>query len=107
MTFCQVYDVRKRSSSQSRNSLWPTNSDKKVLDNRAMNRSKQGAMIRKTIIVVLLVALAFAPSHVAEAQQLKKIPRIGFLGGASGENNLRILRQGLRELGTSRGKTLL
>jgi len=61
-------------------------------------------MARKTIIVLWLVALTLAPFCLAEAQQPKKVPRIGFLGGASAENNLRILRQGLRELGYVEGK---
>ena|SRR5947208_17161956 len=63
-------------------------------------------MRRKTIILVFLVALAFAPSHLVEAQQLKKISRVGFLAGASGEDNLRGLRQGLRELGYVEGKNI-
>jgi len=56
-------------------------------------------------IVALLVGLIFASVH-AEAQQLKKIPRVGFLAGASGEPNLRGLRQGLRELGYVEGKNI-
>src|SRR5262244_3276794 len=57
-------------------------------------------------IVVLPVGLIFASVH-AEAQQLKKIPRVGFLAGASGEPNLRGLRQGLRELGYVEGKNII
>jgi len=57
-------------------------------------------------IVALLVGLIFASVH-AEAQQLKKIPRVGFLAGASGEPNLRGLRQGLRELGYVEGKNII
>jgi putative ABC transport system substrate-binding protein len=64
-------------------------------------------MRRKTIILVFLVALAFAPSHLVEAQQLKQIFRIGFLLGSSGgESNLRGLRRGLRELGYVEGKNI-
>ena len=56
-------------------------------------------------IIVLLVWLAFASVHLAEAQESKKIPRIGFLAsGANSENTRRILRQGLRELGYVEGK---
>jgi putative ABC transport system substrate-binding protein len=59
-------------------------------------------------IIVLLVWLAFASVHLAEAQESKKIPRIGFLAsGFNGENTLRILRQGLRELGYVEGKNIL
>jgi putative tryptophan/tyrosine transport system substrate-binding protein len=63
-------------------------------------------MGRKTIIVVWLVALAFAPLRLADAQQAKKIFRIGFLAGAPAEDNLRGLRQGLRELGYIEGKNI-
>src|SRR5262245_48349614 len=77
---------------------------KKVLDNRQGTAVNRVGMARKTIIVVWLVALTLAPFCLAEAQQPKKVPRIGFLGGASAENNLRILRQGLRELGYVEGK---
>src|SRR6266481_2801275 len=62
-------------------------------------------MARKSI-AILLVGLALASVHPAEAQQLKKIPRVGFLAGASGEANLRGLRQGLRELGYVEGKNI-
>ena len=48
-----------------------------------MNRSKQGDMTVKTI-VVLLVGLALASGYLAEAQQPKKISRVGFLAGSSG-----------------------
>jgi putative tryptophan/tyrosine transport system substrate-binding protein len=61
-------------------------------------------MRRKTIIVGLLVALAFARSHLAEAQQAKKIFRIGYLTGSGGESSL---RQGLRELGYVEGKNII
>src|SRR5215475_5223833 len=56
-------------------------------------------------IIVLLVGLLLA--SVADAQQPKKIPRVGFLAGASGEPNLRGLRQGLRELGYVEGKNII
>src|SRR5215471_21015712 len=58
-------------------------------------------------IIVLLMGLALATVCPAEAQQLKKIPRVGFLAGASGEPNLRGLRQGLRELGYVEGKNII
>jgi putative tryptophan/tyrosine transport system substrate-binding protein len=59
----------------------------------------------KKAIIALLIGLALA--SLAEAQQPKKIPRVGFLGGASGEANLRDLRQGLRELGYVEGKNII
>ncbi len=47
-----------------------------------MNRSKQGRMARKTI-VVLLVGLTLVSVHLAEAQQATKVPRIGYLSSTS------------------------
>ncbi len=43
-----------------------------------MNRSKQAGMGKKTI-VILLLGLTLASVHLAEAQQPKKLPKIGFL----------------------------
>ena len=68
-------------------------------------------MRRKTIIVVLLVALAFASSHLAEAQQPKKVPRIGYVS-VSGVPNapgrfVETFRQKLRELGYIEGQNIL
>lgn len=58
--------------------------------------------------VLALVALSAAPLA-AEAQQPKKIPRIGLLSSDSPGPDLRIdaLRQGLRDLGYIEGQTVL
>jgi ABC-type uncharacterized transport system substrate-binding protein len=64
----------------------------------------------KRIIVVLLVGLALASVHLAEAQQPTKIPRIGFLAAVSlSANSARFeaFRQGLRELGYIEGKNII
>jgi hypothetical protein len=50
---------------------------KKVLDNRQRTAVNRAGMTVKTI-VVLLVGLTLALVRLAEAQQPKKIPRIGF-----------------------------
>src|SRR5437660_12332895 len=68
-------------------------------------------MSARTIIVVWLVALGFAPFRVAEAQQPKKVPRIGFLA-VSGDPDtpgpwVEAFRQGLRDLGYIEGKNVL
>ena len=66
-------------------------------------------MGRKTVIVVWLIALALAPFHLADAQQPKKVPRIGLLStGFSSSIAARIeaFRQGLRELGYVEGKNI-
>jgi len=59
-------------------------------------------------IFVWVLAFLLITAPIAQAQQPKKISRIGFLAGssgASGERNLRVLRQGLQELGYVEGKT--
>lgn len=65
-------------------------------------------------IVVLLVGLALASVHLAEAQQATKIPRIGYLGfgflSSSGSANpfrADAFRQGLRQLGYAEGKDIV
>jgi ABC-type uncharacterized transport system substrate-binding protein len=68
-----------------------------------MNRSKQPGMGKKTI-VVLLVGLALASVHLAEAQQAK-IPRIGYLTIAGPSTNQALL-QGLRDLGYVVGQNI-
>ena len=65
-------------------------------------------MARKTIIA-LLVGLTLASVHLAEAQQPKKIPRIGFLSGFSSSSDrkrVEAFRQGLRELGYVEGQNV-
>jgi putative tryptophan/tyrosine transport system substrate-binding protein len=62
--------------------------------------------MNKKILVSILAVVILAFVHHAEAQQPGKVPRIGFLASNSfsGEDNLRVLRQGLRELGYAEGK---
>ena len=60
------------------------------------------------IIRFALGALLFALCASAEAQQPKKIPRIGFVLGSDGSDpRFEAFRQGLRELGYNEGKNLL
>jgi len=66
-------------------------------------------MGRKTVIVVWLIALALAPFHLADAQQPKKVPRIGLLSTVSSSSiaaRMEAFRQGLRELGYVEGKNI-
>jgi putative ABC transport system substrate-binding protein len=54
--------------------------------------------------------MLFALCASAEAQQPTKIPRIGYLGGASSSAvsaRIEALRQGLRELGYVEGKNIV
>ena len=60
----------------------------------------------KTLILVTFM-LVFV--HLAEAQQQKKVPRIGYVSGSGDANNPNIdaFRQGLRDLGYIEGKNIL
>ena len=62
--------------------------------------------MNKRSVVFFLAASIVASFHFAEAQQAKKVPRIGFLAGSSSEDAFRGLRQGLRELGYVEGKNI-
>jgi putative ABC transport system substrate-binding protein len=63
--------------------------------------------IRAAVVAALALAL-FAASFAAEAQQARKVPRIGVLGGQSPElaPPILALRQGLSELGYVEGQNI-
>ena len=64
----------------------------------------------KTIFPILLVITLAAAGTIAQAQQIKKIPRIGFLIAPSPSffsSRLEGFRQGLRDLGYIEGKNVL
>jgi putative tryptophan/tyrosine transport system substrate-binding protein len=65
--------------------------------------------VNKNIIRVVLVAVLFTLTFEAAAQQPKRVPRIGFLGGASISESQGIepFRQGLRELGYIDGQNIV
>ena len=66
-------------------------------------------MVRKTF-VVLLVGLLLASVHVCAAQQLKRVPHIGFLFTTSGlalQSRIDAFRQGLRDLGYIEGQNII
>ncbi len=60
---------------------------------------------------IVAISVAFAMSGVvAQAQQPKKVPRIGFLGASSSSSlssRVEAFRQGLRELGYVEGKNIV
>ena len=63
----------------------------------------------KNVIFLALCSLLLAPFSVVEAQQPKKIPRIGYLSGgflSSESARTEAFRQGLRELGYMEGKNI-
>ena len=73
------------------------------------NRDREKDM-KKTITVVALCAILFALSLSAEAQQPKKIPRIGYLQAPPSSAvapRTDAFRQGLRELGYVEGKDIV
>jgi putative tryptophan/tyrosine transport system substrate-binding protein len=56
---------------------------------------------------ILVAAVLLTVAVVAEAQQPKKVPRIGFLSGTSSNPRREAFRQGLRELGYVEGKNVV
>jgi hypothetical protein len=74
-----------------------------------MNRSKQAGMSVKTIVAVLLVGLLLALELSVEAQQPKKVPRIGYLSAydaATDSVRAEAIRRALRELGYLVGQNI-
>ena len=72
-------------------------------------RSKRSALIAQhSVLTVALSALLFALCFSAEAQQPKKIPRLGFLWDSPGvfPDALEAFRHGLRDLGYVEGRTI-
>jgi hypothetical protein len=58
----------------------------------------------------LLVFLILPSVHIAQAQQLEKVHRIGFLGGSSASayaSFIEAFQQGLRDLGYTKEKILI
>jgi putative tryptophan/tyrosine transport system substrate-binding protein len=65
--------------------------------------------MNKQILVSILAVVILAFMHPAEAQQTKKVPRIGFLRGGSPSSNAaqrEAFRQGLRALGYIEGQNI-
>ena len=67
-------------------------------------------MKKAAVPSILVVVVQLAVGVIAEAQQLKKVPRIGFLSPFSASafaNRVEGFRQGLRELGYEEGKNIV
>jgi putative tryptophan/tyrosine transport system substrate-binding protein len=63
--------------------------------------------MKKTgVLSILFVVILLAVAVIADAQQPKKVPRIGYLGGASNPARIEAFRKGLRELGYVEGKNI-
>jgi ABC-type uncharacterized transport system substrate-binding protein len=68
------------------------------------------AMRKAGVLSILLVVVLLAVAIIAEAQQAKKVPRVGFLasGSAATEaHRIEAFRQGLRELGYVEGQNIV
>lgn len=80
-----------------------------VSDQLSVGSKKTGTSIMsETIFIWLLGTILLATISLAQAQQPMKVPRIGYLSGAGPDaDNLKGLRQGLRELGYIEGKNIL
>ena len=63
--------------------------------------------MNKKIFVLALSALLLALCSSAEAQQAKKVPRIGYLAGDPQAPSHEAFRQGLRDLGYVEGQSIL
>jgi putative ABC transport system substrate-binding protein len=67
-------------------------------------------MKKAAVPSILLAVVLLALGVIAEAQQPKKVPRIGYLGAASpsaSSERIEAFRQGLRELGYVEGKNIV
>jgi putative tryptophan/tyrosine transport system substrate-binding protein len=67
-------------------------------------------MNKAAVPTILVAVVLLAAGVIAEAQQPRKVPRIGWLGGASASalaSRLDAFRQGLRELGYVEGKNIV
>jgi putative tryptophan/tyrosine transport system substrate-binding protein len=72
------------------------------------DESSQESVVRSSFFCFALCALLFALTLPVEAQQSAKIPRIGYVSGASNDQGAEIaFRQGLRDLGYVERKNIL
>ena len=65
------------------------------------------AVRKARVLSILFVVVLLAVTVIAEAQQAKKIPRIGFLSASRPQPQHEAFRQGLRELGYVEGQNIV
>src|SRR5215475_9358786 len=63
--------------------------------------------MKKSAASILVVVVQLALGVMAEAQQPKNVPRIGYQGAGSPDENEEAFRQGLRELGYVEGQNIV
>src|SRR5262249_19656045 len=66
-----------------------------------------GKKMKREFTVFTLCAMLFALCMSAEAQQPKKVPRIGYLATSATSARTEAFRQGLRQLGYVEGKNIV
>ena len=64
-------------------------------------------MKKAGVLSILFLVVLLAVAVIAQAQQPKKVPRIGFLSGTSSNPRREAFSQGLRELGYVEGKNVV
>jgi putative tryptophan/tyrosine transport system substrate-binding protein len=63
--------------------------------------------MKRSLMFLLMVVVVAARGIIAEAQQPKKVPRIGYLSSTSYSSNTEAFRQGLRDLGYTEGRNIV
>jgi putative ABC transport system substrate-binding protein len=63
--------------------------------------------MKKRIVVSFVATLLLVSVHCVDAQQLKKVPRVGFLSTGVVSSNIAAFQQGLRELGYVEGQNII
>jgi hypothetical protein len=64
-------------------------------------------MKKAAVLSILIAAVLLAVAVIAEAQQPKKMPRIGYLAGDPRSPSREAFRQGLKDLGYLEGQNIL
>src|SRR5262249_16796779 len=100
-----------RTGDQSKNSQtdWTGHSTERAGESGSGDQVKAAVTTRSKQIGLYLLVVAFGFVS-AEAQQLKKVPRIGILSSGSASTEaprFEALRQGLRDLGDAEGKNIV
>ena len=63
--------------------------------------------MKKAAVPILVAVILLTVAVVTEAQQPKNVPRIGYQGAGSPDENEEAFRQGLRELGYVEGQNIV